>query len=231
MQVENGDTPQAPIQSLDNVLNTVTADVPEASPIADRPAPEVPTPAQDPAPMGATTGKRGRGRPKLTPEERAARKAQKAHEKNDAKRNEFISRPQINGLPGGAIPPSPVPGTEGIEPAAMVAVSMINFSGMAMGGQEAAMLPEEALLCKDGFITYFKAKGLKDIPPSLMLLGAIAPYYMRILSSTPAKGKFSLMLDKGIFGIKHLFKRAKNARSNRRHDNVRENDTSEKAGA
>lgn len=219
---------------IDDVLNTVTGDVPEPSPIADRSpeAPIAPEAKTDPAPMGASeTGKRGRGRPKLTPEEKAAKKAQRAYEKNDGRKNDFISKPQINGVHTGAIPPNPVSGAEGIEPAAMVAVSMINFSGMALGGKDAAMLPEEALLAKDGFVTYFKAKGLKDIPPSMMLLGAIAPYYLRIFTSTPAKGKLSLLMDKGIFGIKHLFKRVKNARADRRDNNERQDNSSEKTSS
>lgn len=221
------EAPQAPVApSLSDILNAVVADVSQPSPIADMPQQSSPQPAAPTIkPQQPANGSGKRGRPALTPEEKAIRKQARA---NGSFVKAETAKPTLNGIPH--ITPSPMAGQEGIEPCAQIATSMVAFSGMAMGGELAAMRPEEMLLVKDGFVSYFRAKGVNNVPPWVILCGAMAPYYMRVFTQTPAKGKAALFMQKAGFGIKHIFGKLRNARSNRRDNNERKNDGSEKAG-
>lgn len=217
---------EAPTLNLQDVLNTVVSEVAPPSPVADMPAApsQQPQAASSAPPSPAAPGKRGR--PALTPEQKAQRKAERA---NGAFVKKETDRPTLNGIPH--ITPSPLAGQEGIEPCAQIATSMVAFSGMALGGEAAVMMANEQILIKDGFVAYFKAKGINNVPAWVVLAGALAPYYMRVFTTTPAKTKAALFVEKATFGVKHLFGKMRNARANRRNDTKRENNGSEENSA
>jgi hypothetical protein len=116
-----------------------------------------------------------------------------------------------------------------IDPAAEVAVMMVNASGMMLGGADAAMRHEEVILAKQGFVSYFKAKGVDSIPPWVVLAGALCPYYLRVITATPAKPKITSIFSKLGAYLKGFFagrKGSKSAYFNSRADYERQNNAS-----
>jgi hypothetical protein len=205
---------QRGISSASDAIAATVDDLPAASdslPPVDV-APPAPTPAG-----GVTAGeKRKRGRPK---KDEIHAIPQKPQSKNT---------PHINGIPK----PAPVIGSAeaGTEAAAQTALMLINLSGMALGGEDAAMRPEEAKIAQDGLVYYFKRKGVHDVPVWVVMAGALMPYYMRVITTTPAKNKVAYGLRAVWGGCKRVFKRVTDARFNRGDDNERKDNAGAKNG-
>lgn len=204
-------------KTLDNVLDSVVSDVSPPSPVADLPQTIVSS-AVPPSTIGGAGGTapetpKKRGRPRKNP----------VDEKPQVK-PETIERPKIAGV---SPPVNPAQAT--IEPCAELCVMIVNTSGMILGGEHAAMNENERLLAKHGFVGYFQAKGINNPPPWVLLLGALSPYYLRVVTQTPAKSKISTGIGRFWTGIKAYFKGYKDARTHSRNDIIRENDVSEKA--
>jgi hypothetical protein len=205
------------MDTVNNILDDVVNDVSEPSPISDMPV----TPAETPASEGAGVStipqkeekKDGRGRKKLPRDSNGKIIRENNEQKSKTEKPPLFGGQTVNH------------DTAGIDASAEVAVGLVNMSGVAMGGADATMTKEEQYLAKGSFVAYFKAKGIKDVPPWIIVLGGVAPYYMRILRDTPAKNTMSSMVGRITFGIKDFFIRRKNARSNRRHNHERQNDT------
>lgn len=203
------------IGNLDDVLEKTVGDVVPPSPVADMPQASV-------ASAGAAVGNAG-----LQPEAPApAAQAKKRGRPPKEKPLEGMQRPIIKGAP---IAQNPVNiDTAGIEPCAELGVMLVNASGMALGGELAAMQQVEAKLAKDGFVSYFKAKGVHNVPAWVVLAGSLAPYYMRVLTQTPAKTTVSTIFGRISLRAKEIWKAKKNARFNSGNNVKRENDLSEK---
>lgn len=219
---DNQNTESDAEKTLDNVLNDVAADVVPPSPVADiggassfsgRAGDDVPPISVSVPPE---KGKRGR-KPKPRDE----------HGNIIKDGEEVKPRPKLVGVTAGA-GQTVNHDTAAIDPAAEVAVMLVNTSGMMLGGEAGAMKEQEALLAKQGFVAYFKAKGVNNVPPWVILAGALSPYYLRVITTTPAKPKISSFFGKLGAYIKGFFKGRKNARSYSGDDIKRENDTSEK---
>lgn len=208
--------------SIDDVVADVIADVSPPSPIADMPeavngnadrtAPLTASPMPESVTVAPAAPKRGRGRP---------RKEGGLHNANPSA---ATSRPKIDGVKS-TVSPAINPDTAAIEPCAEMCVMMVNTSGMMLGGELAAMTKEEIALSKSGFVSYFRAKGVNNVPPWVVLAGSLTPYYLRILTTTPAKTTVSTVVGRAWFAIKEKWKARKNARSYSRHNPKRENDT------
>ncbi len=229
--IENLEKPAA---SVDAILNEVVSDVVLPSAVADMPQENI---------AGAAGGEGVTGR---SPESSAAPAMFSGLPKNE----NINIKPETRGRKkkprdaNGKIiqdEPKVKPAVEGlgktvnheqaaIDPAAEVAVMMVNVSGMMLAGEEGRMKQEEAMLAKGGFVAYFKAKGVSNVPPWVVLAGALAPYYMRVFNEKPARSKIKTLAEKAYFGFSRLFGRVKDARFNSRDNNVRQNDTGEKAG-
>lgn len=161
----------------------------------------------------AAPGKRGRGRPRKsgvdTPPNGAA-----------------TSRPKLNG-----VTPPVNSADAAIEPCAEILVMMTNASGMMLAqGEAGAMSRDEAILAKHGYVAYLKAKGVENVPAWVILAGSLCPYYLRIITTTPAKTTVATGMRRAWFGIKEFFinrKAKKNAYSNSGDDIKRENNSSE----
>jgi hypothetical protein len=228
MTVENevaNENKSAANVTLSDVISETVSDVALPSPVADMPEAPAPLGRTDAgvSPMsaaGATvnvaaaSAGRGRGRPRKTAAPGAAPTGQ-------AK-----PRPNLNGVPNSTVSGAVNMETAGIEPCAELCVMMVNASGMALGGEAAAMQGQEIMLAKNGFVAYFKAKGIHNVPAWVVLAGALSPYYLRVLTTTPAKTTVSTLIGRGVFRVKEIWKAKKNARSNRRNNNERQNNTS-----
>lgn len=204
-------------ESLESVLQETVTEVSPASPIADMPQPET-QPETQPLTQ-----------PETQPVKRGRKKLPRDAEGNIIRPDgsTYKPRPTLNGISQAAV----IQQDAGIEPAAEVAVALVGMSGIALGGEQAIMQEQEKLLAKSGFVAYFKAKGIDNIPPWVILAGGLAPYYMRVLTATPAKSVVVRASEKMYIGIRNLFSRkSKNARSNSRDDTQRENDTSAETG-
>jgi hypothetical protein len=221
MSVDNSENVETASQT------TVEAVIDDA--LADRPADISPLALDSgmTAESGAASGepqndspevpKRGRGRPK--------------------KQKQFSGeRPEINGRPRAkpeaaraSEAPAIDPEQAGIEPAAQLCVMMVNSSGMMLGGEEAAMREHEIELSKNAFVAYFQAKGIDAIPAWAILAGGLCPYYMRVLTQTPARSTVPSLFRKAWFGVKEFWRKKRDARANRWNDRQRENNHSDTA--
>lgn len=202
------------LDNLESVINDVVSDVAEPSPVADMPIAEAAaggSAVSTQAAISVEPEKKKRGRPRKDGSQSPPKTEQ--------------PRPKIIGVQ------APIsPEQAAIEPCAEICVMMVNSSGMLLGGEAGAMNQNEALLAKSGFVAYFKAKGVQNVPPWVVLAGALAPYYLRVITTTPAKTTVASGTRRIWFGLKEWFKGRKNARSNRGNDTKRENDTSAAAG-
>ena len=107
--------------------------------------------------------------------------------------------------------------------AAHIVVNMMEVSGTALAGDDAKMHEVERAGLEGTWSAYFDVKGI-DIPPGFALALVCMQYYGRVLSAPVALPKVQSLL----FKIKMRFKGfKKNARSNRRDDSKRKNDTGE----
>lgn len=218
---ENQTASEADNASLDSVLAQSANDIPpiaepisamNAVPPADRTGGTA-----NPAGGDAVTSpvKRGRGRPKK-------------EGKDTPPSGSAPPRPKLSG-----VQQPPAPGDEAIEPCAQILTMMTNASGMVLAqGEVGAMTPEEQMLVKGGYVAYLKAKGVTNVPAWVILAGSLSPYYLRIITTTPAKTTVASGLRKAWFGIKEFFikRKNKNAHANSRPDVKRENNPSEKTG-
>lgn len=196
------------MSELDEILSDVIKDTHAPSPVADMQQPE-PVVGQ---PQAQTPKQRGR-RP-------LPRDANGNIIRDGAK-----PQPQIIGVQ------APIdPANAAIEPCAELAVMLVNTSGMMLGGENGAMQQNEALLAKSGFVSYFKAKGVENVPAWVVLAGALAPYYLRVITTTPAKSKISSFFERTYLNIRDFIVRKKNARFNRRDNNVGKDNTSTQVG-
>lgn len=207
---------EAAESSLDHVIGEVVSDVAPPSPVADmnnEAAAKAEIAAASTTPTASGVVKRGRGRPRKDGGVSASSPNQSGATR---------PRPEIKGIkPSYDVDP-------GIEPCADLCTMMVNTSGMVLGGEKAVMLPIEREMCKSGFVAYFKAKGIDNVPPWVLLLGAVSPYYLRIMADTPAKTKIIGVVANLWYGAKNFFSRKrKNARFNSGNDTKRENNTSE----
>lgn len=204
--------------SLDEIIRDVANDtVAPSDTVSDstsRMEPDSVAPSPSNSPTSAPDGvKRGRGRPPLTEEEKAAKKNKK--------------RPKIDGVkPSAAEFENEKAKQANIESCAEVATQLVSMSGMMLGGEAAKMQQNEYIASRHGFIAYFHEKGIDNIPSWVILAGALTPYYLRILATTPAKHTVGGLLKKIGGGIKNIFSKRKNARFNSGNDSKRENDTS-----
>ena len=101
---------------------------------------------------------------------------------------------------------------------------MIEVSGVAIAGEDAAMSEHEKLGMVGCWDKYFAAKGINDIPPGVAITLVMSQYYIRVFTSPKAKPKTKKAID----WFKHKFsfiKGIKYARSLRGDDRQRENDT------
>lgn len=183
---------------LDNIITDTVAEVPEPSPIADM-QDNIEKPVEE---VKETVKKRGR-----------PKKVKNESFKEDIKGLDTQLPPVDNS-------------TAGIEPCAEIAVAMVNMSGMFLGGEQAVMHKNEMILAKNGFVAYFTAKGIDNVPAWVVLAGALTPYYLRVLTTTPAKTNVSNFGGRLILRVKEMFKGKKYARSNSRDYNVGENNPS-----
>lgn len=208
---------------LTETLEDVVTDVSGPSAVADQPAQlrghDSPI-EQGEGVVHGTPPKRRPGRPRKN--ESAGSTAKKSRPKIDG----INQQEEINA----STATFPQGDDAGIEPCAQICTMMVQASGMILGGEEAKMREEEILLTKNGFVGYFRAKGIQNIPPSMMLLGALSPYYLRIIATTPASSKLTGFFGRAWFGIKEFFRKRKNARSNSWNNSKRENDISAEAG-
>lgn len=227
-----------PGQTPENAASDAPEDAKALNELLDEVVTEVSSPSVNIESSPAITGSTGQGgdNPPLTPlgsqPDNATVQAKRG--RGRPKKTENIQKPKLNGIEQNrtteqfsTIPPVNTD-IAGIEPCAQVCVSMIGMSGMMLGGEQAAMTQAEQALAKDGFVAYFKAKGIHNVPAWVLVLGAVSPYYTRIIATTPAKHTVSTLFGRMSFGIKEFFRKRKNARSNRRNDIQRENYTSDK---
>ncbi|MDX1939676.1 MAG: hypothetical protein SFU99_03945 [Saprospiraceae bacterium] len=209
--------------NIDDVVNEVVSDVAEPSPVMENETLSEGRTESEPAVVSmprqenAVKGKRGR---KPLPRDASGKIVRDPSQ-----------RPKLEGLKQSATQSQAAPLDPGIEPAAEVATMLINTSGMMLAGEEGAMLPQEQMLAKSGFVAYFKAKGIDNVPPWVLLTGALTPYYMRLLTQTPAKSTVATACRRAWFGIKEFFIKRKNARSNHRHNHERENNAGTENGS
>jgi hypothetical protein len=222
-----------PAASVDAILDEVVSDVTLPSAVADMPQENI-------AGVAGSNGVTGRS-PELPatpamfsqlpnnninvkPETRGRKKKPRDANGKIIQDGEAKPKPAVEGL-GKTVHHE----TAAIDPAAEVAVMMVNVSGQMLAGAEGKMTQDEAMLAKGGFVAYFKAKGVSNVPPWVVLAGALAPYYMRVFNEKPARSKIKTLAEKAYFGFSRIFGRVKDARFNSRDNNVRQNDTSEKA--
>lgn len=107
--------------------------------------------------------------------------------------------------------------------AAALVTDMMERSGFAIAGDIAIMPDIEKTAIVGTMDNYFAKLGINDIPPGLALVLVTGQYYARVFTAPAAQPKVSMI--KAWFGAK--LKGIKNARSNRRNDKQRKNDTSE----
>lgn len=152
---------------------------------------------------------------------------------NNPVKSATTPRPILSGIQNN-INPAINSNDAAIEPCAEILVMMTNASGMVLAQSDAgAMTKDEAMLAKSGYVAYLKTKGVDNVPAWVILAGSLCPYYLRIITTTPAKTTVASGLRKGWFGIKEFFisrKNKKNAQFNSRDDFKRENNTGEETG-
>ena len=129
-------------------------------------------------------------------------------------------RPIINGADQrpqpGAVADDPA-----IAPCAEILTMLTNASGMVLAqGDAGAMTKDEQMLVRGGYVAYLRAKGVTNVPPWVILAGALSPYYLRIITTTPAKTTVASGLRKAWFGVKEFFISRKNKYA---HDDNRDN--------
>lgn len=168
-------------------------------------------------PESAKPAKRGRGRP---PKAKIYDSASPRPEIKGRSKSKVAACEDVVASQAPAIEPS----NAGIEPAAQMCVLAVQASGMMLGGEEAAMRENEIILAKSGFVGYFQAKGVENVPAWVVLAGGLAPYYIRILTTTPARSTVPSLFRKGWFGIKEFWRKKRDARVNRRYDGQRQDD-------
>jgi hypothetical protein len=205
-------------QDVDSVVNAVFQDLPQPSPVADMPQEDddnTPPPV-DVAPAADAPKKRGRPR------------------KNPLIGGEIpkTARPKLDGVKEKILDTtSPAQATAPeIDAAAHTATMLVAMSGLALGGQDAAMTQNESVYIFGGMSAYFKAKGINDVPAWVILAGALVPYYSRVLSTPPAKSKVITIFGAVGRGIKNLWKRARGKNDTRaysRYNDERENNPSQ----
>ncbi|MFN7610103.1 MAG: hypothetical protein ACK5QX_04075 [bacterium] len=192
-------------KDVDSVVEAVFEDLPEPSPVAD-----VPHEYDSPAPEApAADAPKKRGRPRKEPLAGGAIPK--------------TARPKIEGVKAKTLDTTPAP-SPGVEPAANVATAMIAMSGIALGGQEAAMTQQEAVLVNNTFIHYFTIKGIDSVPAWVILAGGLAPYYMRVLATPPARSKVSVLFGAFGRGVKNIYLRIVKGKKNDARVDSRAND-------
>lgn len=98
-------------------------------------------------------------------------------------------------------------------------VTLIEQSGVALAGNDAKMHELERQAHVGVWDKYLLKAGIKDIPPGVALVLVTGQYYARVFSTEQARPK--ALRVKTWFATK--FMRLKNARSNRRNDSQRKN--------
>lgn len=197
--------------NIDSLINDVVSDVAPPSPIADMD-------------VGISDGK-----PEVSTSIPASNSTEAPAKKKRGRPAGTTVRPKIEGVQNhqSTVTPPVDINNAGIEPCAELCVMLVNTSGMAMGGEAAAMRNEEIMLAKNGFVAYFKQKGVENVPAWVVLTGALAPYYLRVITTTPAKTTVSNFMGRAVLRIKEIWKGRKDARINRRNDIKRKDDSGE----
>lgn len=219
--------------SVENILDDVVSDVNLPSAVADMPQENIAGAA------GSEAAGRSPNSPaapamfsqlpnnniNIKPETRGRKKAPRDANGKIIRDNEPKQKPVVEGL-GKTVNHEQA----AIDPAAEVAVMIVNVSGQMLAGAEGRMTQDEALLAKGGFVAYFKARGVSNVPPWVVLAGALTPYYMRVFNEKPARSKIKTLTEKAYFGFSRMFGRVKDgARFNSRDNNERKNNASETA--
>ena len=172
------------------VVETSAASIDPANQRQDEPASSPPSMNPPPLPPELTPPKRkGRGRPRLTPEEKTKRAAERQAPEWK------INHETPAGMPSTEPLASRDKDRQYKETAAMLVGTTLGACVM-IGGPEFAPTPEENKFLNDATYEYLKAKGLPDLPPGWVLLGAITLYVGPRLMNPEVQARFMAMFGK-----------------------------------
>lgn len=207
--------------SVENVLDQVTSEMPNPTPVADiiqqKAEKEIENAAQNsvnsesPAPAqklnkdGSPAKKRGR---KSNAEKTAANPS------------------RLGGFPSAGERAAAADDAERLAAATLITKCM-EMSGMAIAGDVAKMFPPEAENLSNCWEKYLRKMGINDIPPGIAVTLFSLQYYSRVLVTPEAQPFTQKIANK----FRNIFMRLRNARINSGNDKQRQDNPSEKDAA